>query len=185
MNRLKDLGCYLSGPIDFADNLGAGWRESITPYLEEKNVKVFDPLKHCFWGATDFYEVKRPLINTLQKEGRYSELREEVKELNHWDLRCVDLSSFLVVNYDNSIPMCGTYEELFKANNQCKPVLLVLSCPKNKLSKWMYGRFPAEHMFESWDELKDYLNNIDSNPNYKFTEADEKRWLFFDGDNMR
>ena len=185
MNRLKGLGCYLSGPIDFADNLGAGWRDSLTPYLEEKNVTVFNPLKHCFWGSTDFYGVKRPLIEKLEEEGRFSELREEVKILNHWDLRTVDLSSFLIVNYDRNVHMCGTYEEIFKANLQCKPVLLVLSCKKNELSKWMYGRFPDDHMFESWEELKSYLDDIDSKPDYKFTESDDKRWLFFDGDHMR
>jgi len=48
----------------------------------------------------------------------------------------------------------------------------------------MYGRFPSDHMFESWDELREYLTNIDSNPNYVFTEADKKRWLFFSGDHM-
>lgn len=184
MNRLKDLGCYLSGPIDFAENLGADWRDSMTPFLEQKNVRVFNPLKHTFWGTDDIDSVKRPRMSKLEEEGRFSELREEMKEVNHWDLRGVDLSSFLIVNYDNSVHMCGTYEEIFKANNQCKPVLLVLSCPKNKLSKWMYGRFPPEHMFESWNELKNYLNRIDSDPNYIFTEADKKRWLFFSGDHM-
>jgi hypothetical protein len=184
MNRLKDLGVYLSGPIDFADNLGADWRDAITPYLKEKNVRVFDPLKHCYWGTKDIETIKRPHMAMLEEQGRFDELREEMKDVNHWDLRSVDLSSFLIVNYDNSIHMCGTYEEIFKANNQCKPVLLVLNCPKNKLSKWMYGRFPADHMFESWGELKAYLDDIDSNPNYVFTKADNKRWLFFDGDHM-
>ena len=44
--------------------------------------------------------------------------------------------------------------------------------------------FPPEHMFESWDALYAYLDDIDSNPNYVFTEADKKRWLFNEGDHM-
>ena len=185
MNRLKDLGCYLSGPIDFAENLGADWRNKITPYLEKKNVRVFDPLKHCYWGTESIDTVKRPRMEMLEKEHRFPELRSEMKEVNHWDLRSVDLSSFLIVNYDNSVHMCGTYEEIFKANNQCKPVLLVLNGPKDGLSKWMYGRFPAEHMFENWDQLIEYLDKIDSDEDYEFTETDLKRWLFFDGDHVR
>ena len=40
MNRLKGLNCYLSGPIDFAENLGSGWRDKITPILQKKGIKV-------------------------------------------------------------------------------------------------------------------------------------------------
>jgi len=185
MNRLNGLYGYLSGPIDFAENLGADWRNEITPYLESKNVRVDDPLKHSFYAQEEIDSVKRPRMKMLEDEGRFEELRSEMKEVIHWDLRCVDRASFVIVNYDNSVHMCGTYEEIFKANNQCKPVLLKLSCPRNKLSKWMYGRFPPEHMFESWGELQLYVDNIDSNPDYVFTEADKKRWLFDEGDHMR
>jgi hypothetical protein len=107
-----------------------------------------------------------------------------MKDLNHWDLRTVDLSSFLVVNYDTNIFTCGTHEEIFNANRQTKPVLLVFKNGKRKAPSWLYGRFPSEHFFDGWDELREYLNEIDSNPNYKFTEADLKRWLFFDGPHM-
>jgi len=185
MNRLKGLACYLSGPIDFAENLGADWRDLITPFLEDMNVKVFDPLKHCYWGTDEIDDVKRPLMKKYAEEGKFYELREEMKDVNHWDLRSVDLSSFIIVNYDNSVHMCGTYEEIFQANRQCKPVLLVSSCPLNKISSWMYGRFPPDHMFQGWEELKNYLEKINSNPLYPFTEADRKRWLFFDGPHMK
>jgi hypothetical protein len=186
MNRLKDLACYLSGPIDFAENLGCQWRNEITPFIAEKNVRVFDPLKHCFYGTHDLDTVKRPKMEQLQKEGRYDDLREEIKDINHWDLRCVDLSSFLVVNYDINTFTCGTHEEIFKANEQNKPVLLMIGeGNRDRFPKWMYGRFPNDHFFETWDELKDYLTRIDSDPNYEFTKADNKRWLFFDGDHMK
>jgi hypothetical protein len=55
---------------------------------------------------------------------------------------------------------------------------------RTKMPKWIYGRFPPEHMFESWEAMYDYLKDIDSNPNYQFTKADKKRWLFFDGPHM-
>jgi hypothetical protein len=164
--------------------MGRGWRDEITPFLEDMNVRVFDPLKHCFYGSNDLDTEKRPRMAKLLEEGRFEEHRDEMKEINHWDLRCVDLSSFLVVNYDNKVHMCGTYEEIFIANKQHKPVLLVLSCPKNKISSWMHGRFPPQHMFNSWNELRTYLTNINANSNYQLTEADQKRWLFFDGPHM-
>ena len=185
MNRLKGLLGYLSGSIDFSPDLGAKWRDAMTPFLEDKNVKVLNPLKHCFYGTQDLDDVKRPRMQTLLDDGRWEELRTEMKELNHWDLRSVDLSSFLVVNYDIKTFTCGTHEEVFKANTQVKPVLLMIGKGnRSKMPKWMYGRFPPEHMFESWQELQDYLTDIDSDPNYPFSDDDKKRWLFWDGPHM-
>ena len=180
MNRLKNLGCYLSGPIDFAENLGSEWRDELTPFLQNRNVKVFDPLKPMFYGAAHLTEYKRPVILQMAKARKFEELRTEIKELNKWDLRAVDLSSFVIVNYRIDIHMCGTYEEIFEANKQNKPVLLVVD-DMTVLPKWIYGRFPHEHMFEGFEKLKEYLINIDENEDYKFTLADKKRWLFFDG----
>ena len=185
MNRLKDLAVYLSGPIDFAENKGCAWRNNITPFLENRNVKVFNPLKHVFYGTQDLDTVKRPKMEKLLADGKFDALREEIKDINHWDLRAVDLSSFLIVNYDISVFTCGTHEEIFCANRESKPVLLMIGDNRRKMPKWMYGRFPSEHMFESWDAIKDYLIRIDSDTDYIFTEADCKRWLFFDGPHMR
>jgi len=185
LNRLKDLICYLSGPIDFAKDNGCMWRNSLTPFLENKNVKVINPLKHIFYGTQDLDTVKRPKMAKLLEEGRYEELHREMKELTHWDLRSVDLSSFLIVNYDIDTFTCGTHEEIFKANTQMKPVLFMIGeGNRTKMPKWMHGRFHPEHMFETWEELKQYIVKVDSNPNYWFTEVDKKRWLFFDGDHM-
>ena len=109
MNRLKGLACYLSGSIDFSPNKGCRWRNQMTPFLTKRNVRVFNPLKHSFYGTKDLETVKRPKMAELLDEGRYEELRTEMKELTHWDLRSVDLSSFLVVNYNIDIFTCGTH----------------------------------------------------------------------------
>lgn len=185
MNRLKGLACYLSGSIDFSPNKGCRWRNKITPFLEDINVRVFNPLKHSFYGTAKVETTKRPLMEKLLEEGKFKELREEIQELSHWDLRAVDLSSFLIVNYDINIFTCGTHDEIFLANRENKPVLLMIGKNnRKKMPKWIYGRFPPEHLFESFESLKKYLVAINSSPKYKFTEADNKRWLFFDGKHM-
>lgn len=184
MNKLNGLACYLSGPIDFDPDKGKSWRDDLTLFLEPLNVKVFNPLKHMFSNTEAIEKFKRPFMKECLDSGKYDELRKEMKELNHWDLRAVDLSSFLIVFYNTSIHMCGTIEEMTQANKQTKPVLIMAKNGKKMLPSWLYGRYPHEHFFESWDELKNYINNIDNNMNYKFTEADNKRWLFFDGPHM-
>jgi len=121
-------------------------------------------------------------MNKLLEDGEFEDLRTEMKELNHWDLRAVDLSSFLVVKYDMKHFTCGTHEEIFTANKQSKPVILMIGeGNRRKMPKWMYGRFPPDHMFESWDEVVEYLIKIDQYNYDKLSKSDKKRWLFFDG----
>jgi len=184
MNRLKGLGCYLSGPIDYAKDNGSGWREDLSKFLESRNVKVFNPLDHHFDGAEEVDTVKKPTMEKMREEGRFSEIRDEMKDIIHWDLRALDLSSFLVVNYDIETRMAGTLEEMFLANTQTKPVLLMVGSHVKELSTWIFGRFPYDHMFSSWDQLKDYLIAIDSK-DVAFSDADRKRWLFLNGDHMK
>jgi len=156
----------------------------MTPFLEAKNVRVFNPLKHSFYGTDSIDTIKRPYMDELLEAGKFHELRDEMKELSHWDLRALDLSSFVIVNFDIDVTMCGTMDEIFTSNKQAKPVLLMVGNKIKKLPKWMYGRFPPEHMFTSWDALKFYLDNVDHGPESFMSEADTKRWLFFDGDHM-
>jgi hypothetical protein len=89
VNRLNGLACYLSGPIDFAENYGSAWRDDITPFIEEKNVKVFNPLKPMFYGSANLNEYKRPHMLELVKQRRFEELRADMKDLNTWDLRAI------------------------------------------------------------------------------------------------
>jgi len=82
MNRLNKLAVYLSGSIDFAENKGCKWRNEITPFLEDKNVLVFNPLKHIFDGTENIESVKRPHMDKLLENGNYDELRDEIKEIH-------------------------------------------------------------------------------------------------------
>lgn len=185
LNRLHDLCGYLSGPIDFDPTMGKGWRDDLTEFLLPLNVKVLNPLKHVFYGTDNLDTVKRPKMKKFLESGQFSKLREEVKSLNHWDLRSVDLSSFLIVYYPTDMHMCGTIEEMTIANKQSKPVLIMAKNGKKKLPTWLYGRFPHQHMFETWEELKAYISRIDHDAKYRFKDCDKKRWLFFDGEWMR
>lgn len=182
VNRLRHLGAYLAGPIDFAEDLGVGWREDITGFLQDKRVgvEVFNPLEHPFHDVKTFDDVKRPYLKHLADTRQFDELRDQIKAINKWDLRAIDLSSFIIVNYNMEIHMCGTHEELFMAVGQNKPVLLIVK-DKSKMPKWLYGRVPHEHMFEGIHALKEYLSDLNTNVDFEFCEADKKRWLFLEG----
>ena len=61
MNRLKGLRCYLAGPIDQAPDDGVEWRQKITPWLEQKGVRVLDP---CDKPIPDSYYKEIGLIHS-------------------------------------------------------------------------------------------------------------------------
>ena len=74
MNRLNGLRCYLAGPIDYAADDGVGWRNDITPWLQEKGVKVLDP---CDKPIPDSYykeiDEEKLRMMELKETGRYYE----------------------------------------------------------------------------------------------------------------
>ena len=71
--------------------------------------------------------------------------------------------------------MCGSYEEIVTANSQKKPVLIWCEQGKKHAPNWLFFMLPHEHIFNSLDEIFDYLDKIN-------TESDIsklKRWFFF------
>jgi hypothetical protein len=174
MNRLNNQRVYLAGAMDRVADRGNGWRDSITPFLEELGITVFNPIKKPSVigmedSQTHLYKQK------LKKAENYEELSQLMKIIRSVDLRLVDISDFLIVNLDLDIHPCGTYEEIFWANRQKKPIIIHMVQGKQNAPDWLFGTIPHKMIFSSWDSIKDYLNYINSN-----TEIDtDKRWYFF------
>jgi nucleoside 2-deoxyribosyltransferase len=109
--------------MDRVPDRGATWRDNITPFLEEMGSIVFNPItKPTNTGLedSDSHTVK----TKLKRTERYDELAEMMKVIRRVDLRLVDISDFLVVNLNLDIHPCGTYEEIFWANRQKKPIII-------------------------------------------------------------
>ena len=43
-NRLKNQRVYLAGAMDRVADRGSGWRDSITPFLKDLEIVVFNPI---------------------------------------------------------------------------------------------------------------------------------------------
>jgi len=173
MNKLKKQRCYLAGAIDRVPDRGYGWRESITPFLEELKVEVFDPLvKPTDIAAEDesFAQIKQKL--KMQED--YDGLARLMKKIRSVDLRMVDISDFLIVNLDLDTHPCGTLEEIFWANRQKKPIIIHMVQGKINAPDWLFGTIPHSMIFGSWNSLKQYLIKINNN-----TITDPERWCFF------
>lgn len=173
-NRLLNQRCYLAGAIDRVADKGVGWREHITPILKALGITVFNPInKPSEIGLED--EDSHNLKAKLKVQKRYDELASFMRTIRSVDLRLVDISDFLIVNLDLDIHPCGTYEEIFWANRQKKPIIIHMVQGKENCPDWIFGTVPHQMIYSNWNDIYTYLYHINSSENIE----NYKRWYFF------
>lgn len=163
MNKLRGSRCYLAGPIDYCDNDGVAWRRSIAEFLRQRGVVVLDPTEkpiNTDGIPSEIGEEKRK-TQALKASGQFEEFRVVAKKIRSVDLRMTDIADFLVVYLDLSIPMCGTWEELFNANRQKKPILVIVKGGPSGAPLWLHGTIHFKYMFDNLEETKGFIQGID------------------------
>lgn len=177
MNRLRGSFGYLVGPIDRVVNAedAVDWRRKITPFLQSLGVIVLDPTNKPVVGLEEDEEIIKNREKYIE-EGKVEEVCLAVRRIRSFDLRCVDLSSFIIAYIDTSIHLCGSYEEIFSANKEKKPCLIVVKQGKKNIPRWLLGTVNTETIFNNFDELKQYLTHIDQDECIDTL----RRWVFID-----
>lgn len=167
--------CYLAGPIDFAKNLGVGYRKEFKAMCKANNLKIIflDPTAKITGLANDV-NIEQNNIIKYKKEKKWNNLTKLMKKIVRSDLRQVDLSDFIIVFVDTSIHMCGTYHELVQADIQKKPVLTIINGGKAKAPSWLFGIIDHNLMFESIEECVRFLCKVNNGQ----TLLDD-RWVLF------
>jgi|TARA_B100000519_G_scaffold199889_1_gene211969 nucleoside 2-deoxyribosyltransferase len=181
MNRLKGMRTYLAGAMDRVPDGGVGWRQTITPKLTEMGVVVLNPCdKPVEVGIED--DNTRKEIEILKDKQLYSDIRKKYGVIRTLDLRCVDISDFIIASIDIDVHACGTYEEIAVANSQKKPVLIWCQQGKKQAPNWLYFMLPHQHIFGDLRSLVSYLEYVNS---CKEEVEHHKRWFFFDRERMK
>lgn len=172
--RLINQRVYLAGAMDRVADRGVGWRDSITPFLQNLGIVVFNPIsKPTDIGLEDHdtHQIK----TKLKAMSRYDELSAMMKTIRAVDLRLVDISDFLIVNLDLNVHPCGTYEEIFLANRSKKPIIVHMEQGKSQTPDWLFGTIPHQMIFSTWLEVKNYLQHIHTDAEIEYYN----RWRFF------
>lgn len=179
-SRLFGTIAYLCGAMDRVKDGGVGWRKKITPELNKLGVIVFDPCEKPIMGNAGFEEEKeRAVRHQLKQEERYSDIKEKVKWIRTTDLRMVDKADFLICNIDVEVHACGTYEEIFWANRQKRPIILHVEQGKKATPDWLIGALTPELIFDNWGDIIDYLRDkVAYTDNYEDIET-FNRWILF------
>ena len=93
---------YLSGSIDYAPDGGAGWRDIITEKLikiEVPHNHILNPLKKPIQNISANLNNESQVINERRQAEDWVGLVNVMAEIVHVDLRLVDLSSIVIVNF--------------------------------------------------------------------------------------
>lgn len=151
---------YLSGGMQFAKNLGAGWREEASKKL--KDMKYF-PLDITELDVAYLKEHgKMTLPDSTEPIKFKSYMRKHFIET---DLKLIkENSDALIVYYDESARRgAGTVSEAQYAYNMNIPIFLVAEYPTieelhKNVSGWLIALSTA--YFKSFEELYDYLKKL-------------------------
>jgi hypothetical protein len=175
INNLKNTRTYLVGAMDRVSDGGIGWRQTITPILKNMNVMVLDPCHKPINGVKEDFNT-RSKIEEYKKSGQFHRIKAEYSVIRNADLRCVDISDFIIAQIDMDVHACGSYEEIVTANRQKKPVLVWCKQGKSEAPNWLFFMLPHEHIFSSMEEVIDYLQSI----NQCKDTSSLKRWFFLE-----
>ena len=160
---LEGKRCYLSGPIDYCNDLY--WREGPKKVLtEEFGIDLFDPF-------ADPKQMWHEELKVAQEAMDYDEMARIAKGFVRKDLAMVDHSHFVIAYLPYKLPTTGTHAEIINSIERKKPTLLVCPQGKNRLPLWYYGIVPHQVMFGSWEDLYHYLREVNDGKH-----RDNHRW---------
>lgn len=169
-NALYRTKTYLAGPMQYKN--GEGWRNKIQPWLESRNIIVFNPYHKPFIKDTDEHDTIREKLGILMEEGNYDAVAERMKVVRSYDLNLVDRSDFIVCYIDPTIPTIGTIEELVTAVRMKRPTFIFVEGGKKLCPFWILGMFPHKYIYDNLEDVMDMIESIDDGKK----EIDSDRW---------
>lgn len=157
-SKLSKAVCYLSGSMEYCPNGGTSWRNELKKQCWSNGIDItfLDPTNKPK-GLTGEGDGK---YNNIRKAKDWHTLKEFVHQIRRDDLRCVDLCDFVIVLIDRNIHACGTYDEVFTAEDQHKPILCISVGGKENLPGWMFDVVEIEEIFDNVEQCVEYLRDI-------------------------
>lgn len=149
---------YLSGGMEYADNEGRDWRETIQEWIEtELDWTVFNPNRE----SDHFFQTHYPSLDIRSlKSTNTPKYKEIVEKLVEIDCREIAERSDLVVCYwdESALRGAGTKGELTIAKHFGKPVYMVTSMPLTEIPGWVLAC--TTDVFPTFEELYPHLRSV-------------------------
>ena len=154
MSYLEGKRAYLSGAIQYSTD--ENWRiEPKRILTQEFKIDLFDP-------ACSEKQVHTTTLQEAKNKRDFPTIRKIAKDFVGADLSRVDRTDILIAYLPKGIRTCGTYHEVIISNSCKKPTLLVSDGNKAEIALWLYGFIRPEFMFDVWDNLYEYLREVNT-----------------------
>jgi hypothetical protein len=172
---LEDSLCYLIGSMEFSEDNGVSWRKTLINKSIECGLKIkfLNPTDKISCLAQETGEEREKIIS-LKSCNEYDKLSGLLKRIVRQDLRCVDLSDFVIFYIDIKNHTCGSYDEFYTALDEKKPYYVICRQGKNKIPAWLFGRADHNNFFSSIDDVIFDLNLIN-----KGEKLLSDKWVLF------
>lgn len=161
MSVLKNTKTYLCGHMQYIDN-GLEWRSEATKQLNSIGISVFDPYNKPFVHNVYEDENTKKILLDKMESGDFNFVSEHMKQIRAYDLRCVDLSDFIIAKINPKIASWGSSDEIFTALRLRKPLFLIVDGGVSKTPLWLMGSMPCSFIFNSFDEVFEQLKKINN-----------------------
>jgi hypothetical protein len=174
---MKDkLSIYLVGAIEMAKDSGLGWREEITPFLEELGLNVINPvlleneqLKGChlntipeyyedFLGkrhkTTQWHDLLQSRTDTEEGKVLYNRALKYMRKIIEFDCDIVNTKADIILCYWNEALKngAGSQSELTLGYLKGIPIYTVATC---RMAAWARGCSSTVEL--NWDAMKERL----------------------------
>lgn len=161
---LKNAAFYLSGPIENDKTDGVSWRQEFIKLLKDYKIKleILDPTNKGKDSPQENIGEEREIMRNLKSSGKLAQVSEKMKKIRKFDLRCVDLADCIVVYIDKDIPTVGTWDEVFTAERQQKPILAIVKGGKRNAPDWSYRCVKHTEMFSSVEKCVQYIDKLNN-----------------------
>ncbi len=148
---------YLSGGMEYKEDLGAPWREWIAGKLEEQRHDAINPVRlEIIEEDDDPVQIK---ISRLKNAGDLSTVRKMVRaSLFRKDMFAIQLSDATIVLYDESAQQgAGTLSEAWESFREGRPIYLVTDFSMEKVPTWLIGE--TTEIFKDLESLLEYTKD--------------------------
>ena len=179
MNTLRNATCYLAGAIENDVQGMCSWRDHIKNSLAYTGIRWMDPCKKPTSYGCETIETQAGLARS-RAQGDYNFVTKEVELIRAIDLRMIDLSDFLIVNYDPAIPTTGTHEEISYAVRQNKPVILCVRGGISVVPLWWFSELRGCPIADGIEDTIKLLRDYDSTSKDTLRVMSHNKWLLFD-----
>jgi hypothetical protein len=173
MGYLNKTRAYLVGNIQNASIADMyDWRAEFKEKTKSLGIISISPMDKVFLASTlENGDFKNEII-AMMDQGNLDDVYKLMKRIIKKDLRCVDISTFLVGIIDVDKPTFGTTHEIILAAQQSKRIMLVIKQGIKRAPWWLLGLLGPRAFYNSLDEVINELKDLDSGK----LPIEEKYW---------